>query len=467
MSTIPDTDIDAAAPADAPRGLRLLYWRFNRFLERHLPSGLYRRALIIVIAPVLLLQSIMAVTVLDRHWDQVTKVLSKSLARDVALVVAIYQRDRPRGDDLRAFERLVNDKLNIGLTISLNANLPPPAPKPIFSILDRRLTRYISRYVQMPFWLDTVGQSGYVDMRVQADSGVIFRFVTDQDRAYAANTYSFLLWMFVSSLILLIIAIIFLRNQIRPIVTLARAAQSFGMGRDVSDFEPRGAREVRQAGQAFLNMKRRIERHVEQRTAMLAGVSHDLRTILTRFRLELALITDDPRAASLSEDVDEMQRMLEGYIAFVRGDGGETADQIDIAALLSAIKTRFASADVAITLDAPDNLTAACKPDAFKRCVTNLVANSARFASRIDIRARIEDGYLLIVIDDDGPGIPADKRDDVFRPFVRLDGARNQDEVSTGLGLSIARDIAQSHGGDIVLGEAPGGGLRATIRVPV
>ncbi len=447
---------------------RTFYYRFNRFLERHLPEGLYRRSLIIVIAPMVLLQSIMAGIFMERHWDNVTKALSRSVAREIAFVIDVYDTMPKTAESLQKLEAMANEKLAIGLKIdATGGTLPPPAPKPFFSLLDRKLSQYVSRYAGKPFWLDTIGQSGYVDLRVQADEGVIFRFLTRHDRAAASNTHIFLLWMVGSSLVLLFVAIVFLRNQIRPILQLAEAAQSFGMGREVDDFQPRGASEIRAAAEAFINMKRRIERHVEQRTAMLAGVSHDLRTILTRFKLELAFLPDDPKVRALKEDVDEMQRMLEAYIAFVRGDGGETVSDTDIGGLLEAICDSLARGGCEVSMRYGPNVTAPVKPIAFKRCITNLAANATRFADVVELAVRNDGRYLHVTVDDNGPGIPVQKRKEVFRPFVRLDHARNQDEIGTGLGLAIARDIAQSHGGDITLGDSKLGGLRVNVRLPV
>ncbi len=269
-----------------------------------------------------------------------------------------------------------------------------------------------------------------------------------------------------TSLVLIGIAIIFLRNQIRPILKLAEVATAFGKGREVANFRPRGALEVRQAAFAFLEMKRRIERQIEQRTTMLAGVSHDLRTILTRFKLELAILEDNPDAIALRRDVDEMQRMLEAYLAFARGDVSEQPSLVDLSKMLDefAANAERRGKRARATFSGPPIVQ--LRTDSFRRCVGNLVANAARYGSTIEISGAREPRWLTVTVDDDGPGIPADKRDDVFRPFLRLDDARNQNEGGTGLGLSIARDIAGTHGGDITLSDSPLGGLRATIRIP-
>src|SRR5215208_6290055 len=274
-------------------------------------------------------------------------------------------------------------------------------------------------------------------------------------------------WLVGSSLVLLALAILFLRKQIRPIQDLAKAARSFGMGRSVSNFRPSGAREVKEAASAFIAMKERIEKHVEQRTAMLAGVSHDIRTILTRFKLELAMLDKHPKLRALQQDVDEMQRMLEGYIAFVRGDDGEKSTTTDLAALLREVAHDAGRSGLPVALQMPPALMVSVKPQAFKRCIANLVTNAVRYSGKVRLAASQADHQLTVTVDDDGPGIPPERREDVFKPFYRLDDARNLDESGTGLGLSIARDIARAHGGDVMLHESPAGGLRAEIRIPV
>jgi two-component system osmolarity sensor histidine kinase EnvZ len=261
--------------------------------------------------------------------------------------------------------------------------------------------------------------------------------------------------------------VLFLRNQIRPILRLADATESFGKGLEAPNFRPRGAREVRRAAHAFLEMKSRIERSIEQRTAMLAGVSHDLRTILTRFKLELALIGDSPEVDAMRKDVDEMSGMLEDYLAFARGDGGENAQPTDMTKALEELRSDAERNGHNATVQFRGLPVVTVKPAAFKRCLGNLVSNAARYANSIAITGARDHRYLTVTIDDDGPGIPSAKREEVFKPFLRLDDSRNQDEGGTGLGLAIARDIARSHGGDIMLGDSPMGGLRATVRIPV
>lgn len=442
------------------------YFRFNRFLERHMPTGLYTRSLIIVIAPIVLLQTIMAGIILERHWDNVTKVLGRSLAREIGLVTDLYDRSNKSEAAIKDIELVANKRLKLGLEITRGDALPAPIDRTLYSLVDDKMTKYLERETGRPFWIDSTARNGKVEIRVEVEKGLIFRILTDEERAYAANTGMLLAGMFLSSLVLLLIAVIFLRKQITPIVELANAAKSFGMGREVTEFRPRGAREVRQAGLAFVDMKSRIARHVEQRTAMLAGVSHDLRTILTRFKLELAFLGDGPKIKPLKEDVEEMQRMLEAYMAFVRGDGGEKTEAVNLAQMFSSVASAVARGKSHVALDVQD-VEVSIKPNAFRRLISNLLGNAVRYADNVKVKGGVENRLLTILVDDDGPGIPAENREDAFRPFVRLDNARNLDETGTGLGLAIALDIAHAHGGEIKLDESPSGGLRAMVQIPV
>ncbi|RZK88208.1 MAG: HAMP domain-containing protein, partial [Methylobacterium sp.] len=321
--------------AALPRPGRM--WRIvSRAIGDVLPKGLYARSLIIIIAPVVLLQSVIAYTFMERHWQLVTRRLSSAVTADVAALIDIYE-SYPQDKDSETLTRIANDRLNLDVDILKGAKLPPAGPRPFFSILDEALSEEIRRQIRRPYWIDTVGRSSLIEIRVAIPDGVM-RVTARRSMAYASNSHIFLLWMSGSSLVLLGVAILFLRNQIKPILRLAAVAESFGKGREI-EFRPRGAREVRQAGHAFIEMKRRIERAMEQRTTMLNGVSHDLRTIITRFKLSLALVEQTPEVEDLQRDVDEMSRMLEAYLAFARGDSGEVAVPTDMRILLEDLRT--------------------------------------------------------------------------------------------------------------------------------
>jgi two-component system osmolarity sensor histidine kinase EnvZ len=439
--------------------------RVARWLNAVMPKGLYARALLIIIAPMVILQSVVAFVFMERHWNVVTQRLSASVVQDIAALIDIY-RGYPQDADRALIRRIAQERLGLVVDFLPLTDMPPPGPKPFFSLLDQALSEELRKQIGRPYWIDTVGKSALLEIRVQLDNTVM-RVFARRSAAYVSNSEIFLLWMVGTSTVLLIVAIIFLRNQIKPILRLADAAESFGKGREVPNFRPRGAREVRRAAAAFIEMKTRIERAMEQRTAMLAGVSHDLRTILTRFKLELALIEGTPEVDAMKKDVDEMARMLEAYLAFARGDSGEIAAPTDMAAFLEELRSdaERQGHKATVVFHGPPIVTV--RPAAFKRCLANLVSNAARHAPSLAIAGHRDHRYLTVTVDDDGPGIPPALREEVFKPFLRLDDARNQDEGGTGLGLAIARDIARSHGGDITLSDSPLGGLRASVRVPV
>ena len=450
------------AAASRPPARRWLK-RLSRRIGDWLPKGLYARSLIIIIAPVVLLQSVIAYTFMERHWQLVTKRLSSAVTADIAALIDVYER-YPQDKDAETLTRIAGERLNLDLDVLKGAKLPQPGPRPFFSILDEALSDELKRQIGRPFWIDTVGRSNLIEIRVAIPDGVM-RITARRSQAYASNSHIFLVWMIGSSMVLLGVAILFLRNQIKPILRLAAVAEGFGKGREI-EFRPRGAREVRQAGHAFIEMKRRIERAMEQRTTMLNGVSHDLRTILTRFRLSLALVEQTPEVEDLMRDVDEMGRMLEAYLAFAKGDSAEIAQPTDMRALLEDLRTDAERLGAQVNdVELAGSPVVTVRPDALRRCLFNLVANAARYAETVAISGRMEARPFLVSVDDDGPGIPPESREEVFKPFLRLDDAR-QDAGGSGLGLSIARDIARAHGGDVTLHDSPLGGLRATVRVP-
>jgi two-component system, OmpR family, osmolarity sensor histidine kinase EnvZ len=442
VSTVQRGAAYAAGPLHAP------WLRFTRGLKSFTPTGLYARSLLIIILPMVIVQSMVALMFMERHWDLVTKYLASAVTQEIATLIDVY-KTYPGDPDHAQLRRIAQDRLGLVVDFLPGTQLPPPGPKPFFSNLDEALSDQIRRQIGLPFWIDTVGRSSIVEIRIKLDNTIMRVFARRAD-VYDPNSGIFLVWMLATSLVVLTVAILFLRNQIRPIVRLADAAEAFGKGREASNFRPRGAREVRRAAAAFLEMKARIERSIEQRTTMLAGVSHDLRTVLTRFKLELALLGEGPEIDGIKKDVDEMAGMLEAYLSFARGDTGEQSASTDMAALLDEIK---ADAErhghyVSTSYHGPPQVTV--RPAAFKRCVGNLVSNAVRFASKVAITGHRDHRWLTIHVDDDGPGIPAASREEVFKPFLRLDDARNQDE-----------------GGTIALGNSPLGGLRATVRVPV
>lgn len=453
---------DISRPARAGRNLWRWFWRG---VAEWMPKGLFARSLLIIILPVVLLQAVVAFVFMERHWQQVTARLSQAVTQEIASLIDIYE-NYPQDPDYQTLTRIALEDFGLGINILPPDPLPPAGPKPFFSLLDRTLSEEITRQIGRPFWIDTVGKSNLVEIRIKLDDAVL-RVFARRSQAYASNSHIFIVWMVGTSLVLLAVAVAFLRNQIKPITRLAEAADSFGKGRDVEDFRPRGAREVRQAALAFLEMKRRIERQIEQRTTMLAGVSHDLRTILTRFKLELALLGDSTEIEMMTADVDEMQRMLEEYMAFARGDTGEQAEPVDVPALFETLKSEAERRGDRTSISYSGDPLVTIRPQAFKRCLANLVDNACRFGDEVRISGVRGGKWLTVIVEDNGPGVPEELREAVFKPFYRLDDARNQDRGGTGLGLAIARDVVRGHGGEIGLSESPLGGLRVTVRMPV
>jgi len=459
MDAIPDVP---TIRHESRRPLRRLLAAFGD----RMPKGLYARALIIIIAPMVLLQSVLTFVFLERHWQTVTRRLSTVTVQNIAMLIDTYQT-YPQDANSETLVRLAEQNLGLRISFAPGEELPQIGSKPFFDLLDTTLSDELTRQIGKPFWIDTVGRSNLVDIRIKLDNSVM-HVLARRSQTYASNSQIFLLWMVGTSLVLLTVAILFLRNQIKPILRLSEAADSFGRGRPPpADFRPRGAREVRQAAHAFIEMRDRIERYVEQRTVMLAGVSHDLRTVLTRFKLQLALFEETPELEAMRADVDEMQAMLEDYMAFAKGDAGEEIVRVDIGEILNEVRSQaHGTKNIAIEVkEAP--LVVPVRRHAFKRAVANLVNNAARFAEHVTVNATRQNGALIVEVEDDGPGIPEAEREDVFRPFYRIDHARNQDSGSTGLGLAIARDIARIHGGDIALSRSPLGGLKAVLKVPV
>ncbi|NJR14214.1 MAG: HAMP domain-containing protein [Phyllobacteriaceae bacterium] len=434
-------------------------------VSRRMPKQLYARALIIVIAPMILLQSVIAFVFMERHWQTVTQRLSTAVVRDIAAIIDMVET-YPTTPGAAEAVRIAQDRLSLKVDIMPPEPLPPATRKPFFSILDQVLSEEIAARIARPFWIDTVGNSDIVEIRILLDNQVL-RVFARRNQAYASNSHIFLLWMVGTSLVLLAIAIVFLRNQIRPIQALARAAEAFGRGQKLQEeFRPRGAEEVRRAGTAFIRMRERIERQIEQRTAMLTGVSHDLRTVLTRFRLQLEFASTEEDKAALRKDIEEMQSMLEGYMAFARGDVAEDPAPVNLNEFFARFENEARMRGKVFEFSPANIGEVIVKPNAFARLMANLISNALRHADHVSVSLRRSAKSIQFVIDDNGAGIPADKREEVFRPFYRLDEARNLNESGTGLGLAIARDLARGHGGEIALDDSPLGGLRATVILP-
>lgn len=437
-----------------------------RWIRRRLPTGLYARSLLIIVLPMVILQVAVSIVFMERHWHMVTQRLTDATTRDIAAIIYLITR-HPDPESVAETLQLAKDRLGLIVSLTPGTELPPGGKIPIFGLLEQTLGDEIQTQIGLPYWIDAENTPSMVDVRILMRNQVM-RVLVKRNETYASNTHIFILWMVGTAIVLITISVLFLRGQIRPVVALAKAAEAFGKGQKTPQaFSPRGADEIRRAGLAFILMRERIERQMDQRTAMLTGVSHDLRTILTRFKLQLALAGDNPDLQGLHEDVADMQSMLEGYMAFARGEAEEDLGTIDLNELMQKMQneTEIHGKTLAWTLNGKP--VANVRPNAFTRLVANLVSNSVRYATRLELSITTTEKWLVMILDDDGPGIPATAREDVFKPFYRLDEARNLDETGTGLGLAIARDVARSHGGNITLEDSPLGGLRAIVRVPV
>jgi two-component system osmolarity sensor histidine kinase EnvZ len=436
-----------------------------RQIKRWLPTSLFGRSLLIIVLPIALMQLAVTWIFFDAHWQTVTSRLSESLAGDIAWAVESYEED-PRPEMLAKIAERGERSMSLSIALMQAKKLPPQQPASLFVPLDRALDKALADKLDAPYWYDTIRFPAYVDIRVQVKGGVL-RIIVPRDRAYATQGKIFIFWMALATLLLTTVAILFIRNQVRAIERLADAAEAFGKGGDVEDFKPYGAREVRQAAQAFIAMKNRIQRHIDQRTAMLASVSHDLRTPLTRLKLELALAEPGKRVEAMKGDLSEMEHMIDEYLAFARGEGGEAIEPVKLWQLVHGVGEGAARAGAKVEIDAEADLVVSVRPIALRRALSNLVMNAAVHGKRVAISARATPaGGAEIIIDDDGPGIPADQYEEAFKPFNRLDEARNQNEKGVGLGLAIARDVARGHGGDVTLDRSPMGGLRAIVRLP-
>jgi two-component system osmolarity sensor histidine kinase EnvZ len=401
----------------------------------------------------------------DRVWETVTRRLTHAIAGEVAMTIEHWQR-ASGPEDRAATLAMVERQLGMSIAVSDGARLAAPMAGEGSGILERRMVQALRERVGRPFDLDVWGQPRDVILLVQLDTGVM-RIVVSRERVFTTNAYVMILWMVGSSILLFAIASVFMRNQVRPIRELAAVSEAFGKGGDIEGYRPSGASEVRQAGAAFVVMRERLRRFLLQRTEMLAGISHDLRTPLTRMKLELALLDDSPSVGGLRADIADMERMVESYLAFVRGDGEEQPEPTDLARLLADLVAGEQREGHPVRLITEGDLVISLRPQAVRRSIRNLLANATRHGARIELRAKRRERSVKILIDDDGPGIPSGLREDVFKPFFRLDASRNSSTGGVGLGLTIARDVVRAHGGDIWLEDAPLGGLRVRIKLPV
>ncbi len=438
---------------------------FRSLHHRFLPTKLWSRSLLIMLTPVILIQTVGGIYFYDNHWQSVGRRLALGIASEIKSAIALYEAF-PEGPDRDLVLRTLQH--NLRLNISFSA--------PVEDAKSRKIKSFIRTAELIPA-LEGIGFPFEIrpTEKNEETKGLYVTFYTPKTTAevylpykffFSSTTYVFALWVSVLSLLLFGIAAVFMRNQIRPVLHLAEAAENFGLGRDVDKFKPEGAAEVRKAALSFMKMRDRIRRHIEERTRMLAGVSHDLRTPLTRMRLQLSMMGETPEAAELLNDVIEMEHMVNGYLDFIRGNDRKPAEQTNIPRLIADAIEPLRKEGVSLNFTATEPLIMNVRANDLKRCVWNLVSNAQRYASIVNVALNVGKDRAEIVVEDNGPGIPADKREDVFKAFYRLDESRNSETGGTGLGLTITRDIVMAHGGKITLEDSELGGLKAVLSFP-
>jgi len=424
-----------------------------------LPKGLYSRSLLIIIIPVVVLQGILTFVFLDRHWQLVTRKLSSAVASEIATFIDVVP-SLGLNKVIELSERFYDAEVNY----IPNKKLINNPPKPI-NLVENTLSKELSKNMNNSFWVDAHTYEKRVIVQIEKKEG-IYEFIIPRRNVYATNSHIFLVWMVISSLLLVSVAVIFMRQQIKPIEKLSKAAQQFGLGKKMENFKPSGATEVRRAAEAYLKMQERIERFIEQRTLMLAGVSHDLRTPLTRLKLQIEMLSDDKTNIELLSDVNEMQKMLENYLDFAEDVTREKATKTDLKRMISEIidseSTKSKTIEFNIKNDEP--IFFECRTIAMKRCITNLLNNACSYGDRIRIALERKKDVIDISIEDNGPGIDKSDYDKAIKPFIRLDSSRNQNIPGSGLGLSISQDITSNHGGKLIMSKSNLGGLKVQLK---
>jgi two-component system osmolarity sensor histidine kinase EnvZ len=436
---------------------------FATSLKHLMPRSLLGRTLLIMLVPLVVVQAIALQLFYGNHLDVVSRRMSSAIAGEIAYTVELLRQFQAPADREWVLQ-MAREQFTLGIKLEPGAELERRKRVNLLGPMDDDLAAALTQKFNAPFTMDWTSDPHTVLIRLQLPDGVL-DVQAPRKRLAIGTLFLFVGWLVGSALLLFTIAALFMRNQVRAIRRLARSAEAFGMGRDVPQIRPEGAAEVRQAAAAFNRMQERIRRFLAQRTEMLAGVSHDLRTPLTRLRLALAMLprTEELRqdVAEMTADVEEMERMIGGYLAFARGEGTEQAEAVNLATILDDVAAGARRAGASLDVDVPADLTLKLRANAVRRAVTNLVDNARRHAKHVVLAATPQGRSVLVTVDDDGPGIPAHRRESVFRPF------ESGSSGGTGLGLTIARDIVRAHGGEIVLEDSPLGGLRARIRLPV
>ena len=436
-----------------------MFYGLNKFIKKILPKRLFYRSLLIVAVPIIGLQLIISIVFFDSLWIKTNKGMTRALVGEIRTFINVYENEEY---DKEFLILVFREHLDFNVKFEPLKILPSKDKERRFSPIDRTLRRELKAKFTN-YWFDTTSYKNLIDLKIKYKDGY-FQFYVPKERVTSSSARIFALWITMPAFLLIAISIIFLKNQTRPIISLAKASEKFGRGEEVGEFRPSGALEIRQAGYEFDKMRKRITRHLNQRSEMLSGISHDLRTPLTRIKLQLAFIKDKEISNKLSNDVSEMEKMLNEYLQFASSSSEEKTETFDISELLESTVIRYEKKE--ITTDIPERVFLDGRKNLIRRCFNNLIDNSIKYSNNILISLKKSANSIIIIIDDDGPGIPKNERENVFKPFYKIDKSRSDSKSSVGLGLSITSDIIRSHGGNISLETSPANGLRTKIFLP-
>ena len=436
-----------------------MFYGLNKFIKKILPKQLFYRALLIVAVPIIILQLTISIVFFDSLWIKTNKGMTRALIDEIKTFINAYEKEEYNKDSLII---LFQEHLDFNVKFEPYKILPKEDLERWFSPIDRNLRRELKSKISN-YWFDTISYKNLIDLKIKYGDGY-FQFYIPKERVTSSSARLFAFWITLPAFLLITIAIIFLKNQTRPIINLARASEKFGRGEDIEEFRPSGALEIRQAGFEFEKMRKRIIRHLNQRSEMLSGISHDLRTPLTRIKLQLSFIKDKEISKKLSDDVGEMEKMLNEYLQFASSRSAETTETFDLSELLKTTIMKYEKKE--ITTDISKEVFLDGRKNLMQRCFGNLIDNTIKYSANVYISLRKLNNNILIIVDDDGPGIPENERENVFKPFYKIDKSRGDSKSSVGLGLSIASDTVKSHGGNIKLETSPTNGLRIKVILP-
>ena len=436
-----------------------MFYGLSKYIKNLLPKQLFYRALLIVAAPIIILQITISIVFFDSLWIKTNKGMTRALAGEIKTFLDAYENDT---FDKEILTSLFKEHLNFNVKFEENKLLPKKNYERWFSPIDRTLRREL-KSKNLDYWFDTTTFKDLIDLRISYLNGY-FQFYIPKERVTSTSARMFALWITLPAFLLILIAIIFLKNQTRPIINLAKASEKFGKGEDVDEFRPSGALEIRQAGYEFDRMRKRIMRHLNQRSEMLSGISHDLRTPLTRIKLQLAFIKDPDIVKKLSDDVQEMEKMLNEYLQFSKSRSLDVTETFDLNDLLKKMILKYDNENIKLVNDKRVYMDG--RKNLIQRCLNNILDNSIKYSKKINIQLTKSNNFIVITIDDDGPGIPEDEYSNVFKPFYKIDKSRGESKSSVGLGMSIASDVVKSHGGNITLDKSPQNGLRVRVLFP-